>query len=150
MARHAPCAMSQNAGVQIPAVAADVRDSPGRPAWRSLLRGALGFRVAHIAWGIIELGALAHVWRGAALRRRDRYLWASMALLSVQGAALFVGRGNCPFGPFQRQLGDPVPMFELVLPARAAKAAIPILFVVAVAGMVAVLLRPPSRPSPPA
>jgi hypothetical protein len=126
---------------------AEVRDSTGRPAWHSLPRRALGFRVAHIAWGIIELGALGHVWGSAALRHRDRYLWASMTLLLVQGAALLVGRGNCPFGPFQRQLGDPVPMFELVLPARAAKAAIPVLFAVAVAGMIAVLVRPPSRPS---
>jgi hypothetical protein len=65
-----------------------------------------------------------------------------MALLLAQGAALAVGRGNCPLGPFQRRLGDPVPMFELVLPPRAAKAAIPILLVVAATGIVAVLLRP--------
>jgi hypothetical protein len=107
----------------------------------------MGFRIAHIAWGIVELGALAHVWGSALLRRRDRYLWVSMALLLAQGAALVVGRGNCPFGPFQRQLGDPVPMFELMLPPRAAKAAIPALFGIAVAGMAAVLVRPPSRPS---
>jgi len=121
--------------------------SHGRPSWRELPYRALGFRVAHLLWGIVELGALTEVWRSALLRRRGRYLWPSMALLLLQGAALVVGRGNCPFGPFQRQLGDPVPMFELVLPPRAAKAAIPALFTVALAGMVAVLLRPPSPPS---
>jgi hypothetical protein len=68
-----------------------------------------------------------------------------MSMLLVQGVALVAGRGNCPFGAFQRQLGDPVPMFELVLPPRAAKAAIPVLFVVAVSGMVAALVRSPSR-----
>jgi hypothetical protein len=135
------------AGVRTDAHPAMAQESAGRPGWRSLPRGAMGFRMAHIAWGIVELGALSHVWRSALLRRRDRYLWASMALLLVQGAALVVGRGNCPFGPVQRQLGDPVPMFELVLPPRAAKAAIPALFGVAVAGMAAVLVRPPSRPS---
>jgi hypothetical protein len=62
----------------------------------------------------------------------------------VQGVALIVGRGDCPFGPFQRRLGDPVPMFELVLPPRAAKAAIPVLLVISVSGMGALLLRPPS------
>jgi hypothetical protein len=71
-----------------------------------------------------------------------------MTLLLVQGAALVVGRGNCPFGSFQRELGDPVPMFELVLPPRAAKAAIPVLFVVALVGMAAVLVRRPSQPPP--
>ena len=137
--------MSQNGVVQ-----SAVADEPsGRPSWRSLARGAMGFRVAHLAWGIVELSALTHVWGSALLRRRDRYLWASITLLLVQGAALVVGRGNCPFGSFQRQLGDSVPMFELALPPRAAKAAIPILFVVAVAGIVAVLMRPPQRPSSP-
>jgi hypothetical protein len=119
----------------------------GHPSWRSLPRRAIGFRIAHVAWGLVELGALAQVWRCALARRRDRYLWASVTLLLVQGAGLVIGRGNCPFGPVQRQLGDPVPMFELVLPPRAAKAAIPLLFAVAVAGMAAVLVRPPSRPS---
>jgi hypothetical protein len=116
-------------------------------SWRSLPPRAMGFRLAHIAWGALELGALAHVWRSALHRRRDGYLAVSIAFLLVQGAALVVGRGNCPLGPFQRSLGDPVPMFELVLPPRAAKAAIPVLFVVALAGIAAALLRPPSPPS---
>lgn len=79
------------------------------------------------------------------MRRRDRYLWASVVFLLVQGVFLVIGRGNCPFGPFQRRLGDPVPMFELVLPPRAAKAAIPVLLLVSVAGMIAAALRPPAR-----
>jgi hypothetical protein len=118
-----------------------------RPDWRELPPRALAFRVAHVAWGAVELAALTDVWRSALSRRRSRHLWLSMAFLLVQGAALIVGRGNCPFGPFQRRLGDPVPMFELALPPRAAKAAIPALFAVAVVGIVVALLRPPpSRP----
>ncbi len=39
--------------------------------------------------------------------------------------------------------GDPVPFFELVLPPRAAKAAIPVLAGVSVAGVVALVLRRP-------
>jgi hypothetical protein len=113
------------------------------PTWGSLPRRAKAFRIAHLAWGIAALRALAHIWTCAIMRRRDRHLWASVAFLLVQGAALVIGRGDCPFGPFQRRLGDPVPMFELLLPPRAAKAAIPVLLLVTVAGMVAVVLRPP-------
>jgi hypothetical protein len=54
-----------------------------------------------------------------------------------------IGRGNCPLGPFQARLGDPVPLFELVLPPRAAKAAIPVLFGVTVAGIAALVVLPP-------
>ena len=55
--------------------------------------------------------------------------------------ALVIGRGNCPLGPLQSRAGDPVPLFELVLPPRAAKAAIPILAAVAVAGLALVAGR---------
>ena len=48
-------------------------------------------------------------------------------------------------GPLQAQIGDPVPFFELVLPPRAAKAAVPILAGASIAGFLAVALRPPSE-----
>jgi hypothetical protein len=64
--------------------------------------------------------------------RRDRALPAS---IGCDGVALVVGRGNCPLGSFQRELGDPVPFFELVLPRRAAKAAIPVLVSASVGGI---------------
>ena len=79
-------------------------------------------------------------------RRRDRLLAGSVAVLSFEAAALVVGHGNCPFGPAQARLGDPVSLFELVLPPRAAKAAIPVLAVVSVAGLVAVAARGPQLP----
>lgn len=94
-------------------------------------------------WGIFNLAALAYIWLCAAARRRDRAAYASAALLGAEGAALVVGRGDCPFGPFQSGLGDPVPMFEWVLPPRAAKAAIPFLTLVALAALAALALRPP-------
>jgi hypothetical protein len=57
--------------------------------------------------------------------------------------ALVIGRGNCPLGPFQARLGDPVPLFELVLPPRAAKAAVPVLAAVTAAGVAALVVLPP-------
>ncbi len=89
------------------------------------------------------MAGLGYVWLSAMKRRRDRWLIAFVALLGAEGVALVIGRGNCPFGPLQRSLGDPVPMFELVLPPKAAKAAIPILTVVTIAGFAALVLRRP-------
>jgi hypothetical protein len=111
--------------------------------WSDLGARARAFRVAHAAFSVLQLASLGYVWICAATRRRDRALTASAAALLIEGAALVVGRGDCPFGPLQARLGDPVPLFELLLPRRAAKAAIPALFVVAVAGLVGVVLRPP-------
>ena len=70
-------------------------------------------------------------------------LRASVVALLVEGAALVVGRGNCPLGPLQRRLGDPVPLFELVLPRRGAKAAVPLLAAISLVGIALVAVRPP-------
>ena len=111
--------------------------------WADLPVGARLFRVAHAVWGTFNIAALGLIWQSGIRRSRDPLVYASMALLSIEGVALVVGRGDCPFGPFQARLGDPTPMFELVLPPRAAKAAIPILTAVSLAGFAAVFLRPP-------
>ena len=109
--------------------------------WASLSPAARLFRIAHATWGILNLAALGWVWLSAFRRSRDRLLATSIALLGMEGVALVIGRGNCPFGPFQQSLGDPVPMFEWVLPPSAAKAAIPVLTVISLGGFVAVALR---------
>lgn len=118
---------------------------PPDAAWRSIPRRARFYRVAHACWAIASLTALAYVWACAIVRRRDRLLAASVTFLSVQGVGLVIGRGNCPMSPIQRRLGDPVPLFELVLRPRAARAAIPALTLVTIAGFVAGVLRPPRR-----
>ena len=118
-----------------------------RVQWAELPDGAKAFRVAHVVFGVVNLAGLGYVWLSALRRTRDRWLAASAALLAAEGIALVIGRGNCPFGPFQRSLGDPVPMFELVLPPKAAKAAVPILTAISLAGFAAVLLRPGRGPS---
>lgn len=97
----------------------------------------------HAAWSVAQLACLAFIWRSALTGRRSPRLWASVLFLSAEGAALAVGRGNCPLGPMQAHWGDPVPFFELVLPPRAAKAAIPILTAAGVTGIAALVLRYP-------
>jgi hypothetical protein len=120
------------------------RDSAdGRVSWAELPTGARAFRAAHAVFGLVNMASLGYVWLSALRRTRDRRLAGSAALLLTEGAALAIGGGNCPLGSFQRSLGDPVPMFELVLPAKAAKAAVPLLTIVTLAGFAAVLLRPP-------
>jgi hypothetical protein len=94
---------------------------------------------------VAGLASLGYIWFCAATRRRDKALAASVAFLSVEGVGLLIGGGDCPMGTVQAQMGDPVPFFELVLPPRAAKAAVPILAGASVLGIVAVVLRRPAR-----
>jgi hypothetical protein len=105
-------------------------------------------RRVHGGIAAVELASLGYVWFCAVTRRRDRWLGVAIAALGVEGLGLVVGRGNCPMGPLQRRCGDAVPMFQLVLPPRAAKAAVPVLAGVTTVGLAALVLRPP-LPEPP-
>jgi len=113
--------------------------------WSELAPKARALRLAHIVIAVVELSGLGYIWVCALQRRRDRWLAGALAALCAQGVGIVIGRGNCPLGPLQRELGDPTPCFELVLPPRAAKAAFPVLLVVTLAAMVSVAMRPPAK-----
>ncbi len=117
-----------------------------RVGWADLGGPAKAYRVVHAAWSVAGLASLGYIWACAFSRRRDRRLWASMTFLSIEGVGLIVGGGDCPMGRVQATMGDPVPFFELVLPPRAAKAAVPILAAASVGGFIAVALRRPDGP----
>jgi hypothetical protein len=123
-----------------------------RVHWSDLGLRAKAWRVVHAGWSIAQLACLWQIWVGVLTGRRHRRLWLATAFVGVEGAALVIGQGNCPVGPRQAEWGDPVPFFELVLPPRAAKAAIPILAVVASLGIAGLALRRPGlrlrHPSP--
>ena len=115
----------------------------GQMSWATLGRPARLWRLVHASWSGVQLVGLGYIWTCALTGRRNRRLWASVAFLLAEGAALVVGRGDCPVGPRQAAWGDPVPFFELVLPPRAAKAAIPVLAAVSGSAIAALVLRPP-------
>ncbi|MFN8173525.1 MAG: hypothetical protein U0T02_00480 [Solirubrobacteraceae bacterium] len=105
---------------------------------------ALALRTAHAAVAVTFLGAIAYVWWCGLTRRRGRVLRGCVAALACEGAAVAASGGDCPLGGLQERVGDPVPLFELVLSPRAAKAAVPALGAVAAAGVALVALRPPA------
>jgi len=113
--------------------------------WSELAPAAKRFRIVHTAWSVAGLASLGYLWTCALVRRRDPVLASGITFLVVEGVALAIGGGDCPMADRQREWGDPKPFFELVLPPRAAKAAVPMLFGASVAGLVAVALRPPRR-----
>jgi hypothetical protein len=124
------------------------RDVPGTrvqgpPSWGELGGRARAWRLVHAAWSAAQLACLGLIFARVIRRRRDAATWASVAFLGVEGAGLLVGRGDCPMGRVQERWGDPIPFFELLLPPRAAKAAVPVLAAVAVAGIAGLALRAP-------
>lgn len=111
-----------------------------------LTPGALAFRTAHAGIAMGFLAAIAHVWVCALSGRRDPLLRVAVAALTLEGVVVAANGGDCPLGPLQNRLDDPVPLFELVLSPRAAKRAVPVLGAVAAAG-IALLALPRRRGS---
>jgi hypothetical protein len=108
---------------------------------------ARAFRALHAAIAIGFLAAIGYVWFCALTGRRGRALNLASAALVAEGAVVAANHGDCPLGPLQDRLQDPVPLFELVLSPRAAKRAIPVLGAVAAAGIVLAQRAPRSANS---
>jgi hypothetical protein len=106
-------------------------------AARELSALALAFRAFHTLIAAGFLAAISHVWRCALTGRRDVALRIAVAALVSEGACVAANGGDCPLGPLQQRAGDPIPLFELVLPPEAARNAVPCLGAVASAGILA-------------
>jgi hypothetical protein len=119
-----------------------VRGRNRRPV-KKLSRAALTFRAAHTAVAVEQLLAIGYVWWCALSGRRDRLLRIAAGTLIVEGVLVAANRGDCPLGGLQERLGDPIPLFELVLSPRAAKRAVPTLGAIAAAGLVLLAVRGP-------
>jgi hypothetical protein len=105
---------------------------------------ARAFRGLHGVIAVVFLLAIVYVWWCALTGRRDRWLRAAVAALVTEGVFVTANRGDCPLGGLQDRLGDPVPLFELVLSPSAARRAVPVLGAVTAAGIGLLLRRAPS------
>src|SRR5690242_1114481 len=93
----------------------------GRTILASVTGMVLIWRTAHGSIALALLAAIGHVWRCALPGSRDRLLWVAIAALAAEGTVVVLNGGDCPLGPIGDRVGDEVPLFELVLPPRAAK-----------------------------
>jgi hypothetical protein len=107
----------------------------------NLSRAALAFRTFHAAIAIDMLLAIAYVWWCALRGRRDQLLRIAATSLIGEGVVVAANHGDCPLGGLQERLGDPVPLFELVLSPRAAKRAVPTLGAITAAGLALLMVR---------
>jgi len=104
---------------------------------RELSALALAFRAVHTLIAAGFLAAIGYVWWCALTGHRDAALRVAVAALVTEGACVTANGGDCPLGPLQQRAGDPVPLFELVLPPTTARRAVPCLGAVAAAGILA-------------
>ena len=101
----------------------------------------LASRVAHGLVSAVFLVCIALVYVGAWRGEAGTITLVAVAALVTEGALVVLSGGNCPLGPALRRLGDDTPFFELLLPPRAAKLAIPVLAAVTTLGIVLLAAR---------
>jgi hypothetical protein len=104
---------------------------------------ALAFRGLHVAISAGFLLAIAYVWWCALTGRRGAALRVAVTALLGEGILVTMNHGDCPLGCVQQRVGDPMPLFQLVLSPAAARRAVPVLGIVAAVG-IALLARPTS------
>jgi hypothetical protein len=101
----------------------------------------LAARVAHGLIALAFLGCIAvlyiDAWRGS----MNVVTLAALTALWVEGVLVLLSGGSCPLEPVFRRLGDDTPLFELLLPPRAAELAVPALGVVSTLGAVLLGIR---------
>jgi len=104
-----------------------MRNTSAASSKARLSSAVVAWRAAH---GLIAIGFLAsigYVWWCALSGRRGPFLRPAIAALLGEGVLVVANRGDCPLGPMGDRIGDPVPLFELVLSPRAARRAVPTL-----------------------
>jgi hypothetical protein len=107
----------------------------------TLTPAVVAFRAAHGAIAAAFLLAIAYVWWCAVTGRPGPWLRVAVVALTTEGTLVVANGGDCPLGALQGRMGDPVPLFELVLSQRAAHRAVPVLGGVAALGIALVVAR---------
>jgi hypothetical protein len=111
------------------------------PVQEKLTAAAVVFRGAHAAIAAGFVLAIGYVWWCALTGRRGPLLRLAVVALAGEGVLVVANRGDCPLGPLQDRVGDPIPLFELVLSPRAAKAAVPVLGGITAVGVALLVKR---------
>jgi hypothetical protein len=89
----------------------------------AMTRPMVFFWAFHVAIAVKMLLTIAYVWWYALSGRRRRLLHIAAAPLIGEGMLISANVGDFPLGGLQERLGEPVPVFELVVSPRTAKRA---------------------------
>jgi hypothetical protein len=109
----------------------------------SMKAPVLALRIFHGLASVYFLACLMYLYYAAFARHYDPLLLVALVSLAAEGFVVFVfNRGDCPLIHIQRKVGDDKPFFELLMPKRLAKIALPVFAVLTLLGVVLLLGLP--------
>jgi hypothetical protein len=112
-----------------------MRSASSARAGSALSPAVIVWRAAHCLIATGFLASIGYVWWCALTGRRRPLLRPAIAALVGEGVLVVANRGDCPLGRLGDRIGDPVPLFELVLSPRAARRAVPTLGALTAVGL---------------
>ena len=99
-------------------------------------------RFVHGLFAIYFIACIVYIYYAAIIAKADILLGVAITSLLIEGLLVFVlNGGDCPLIHLQRKLDDPVPFFNLFLPDRLAKKAIPFFTGVMLLGILLLVAR---------
>ena len=99
-------------------------------------------RVIHGLFALYFILCLIYLYYAAIFSKVDILLLIAVVSLSIEGILVFVlNKGDCPLIHIQRRIGDDIPFFQLFLPAKLAKQAVPALAKITWIGVFLLLIR---------
>lgn len=97
-------------------------------------------RVIHGVITFIFLSCIFYIYYSGITNRIGWITYLAIGLIVVEGIVVSLNKGNCPLGPIHHKYGDDKAFFELILPKRTAKMAVPVLGIIAAVGILLVFL----------
>jgi len=94
--------------------------------------------IIRFAHGLITayfLACITYIYYAGFTNQISAWAYVAVASLLLEGLVVGLNHGDCPLGVVHRKFGDQKAFFELFLPKRLAKTAVPVLGMVAGAGI---------------
>lgn len=98
--------------------------------------------LVRILHGIITaffLTCIIYIYYAGITNQKTTLAYIAVAFIFIEGLVVSLNKGVCPMGPLHKMFGDQKTFFELFLPKKVAKKAVPFLGIIAAIGVLFVI-----------
>ncbi len=96
-------------------------------------------RTLHGVITFVFLSCIFYIYYSGITNKVGFLTYIAIGLIILEGAVVSLNGGNCPLGAVHHKYGDDKAFFELFLPIKVAKKAVPFLGIVAAIGVLFVI-----------
>jgi hypothetical protein len=107
-----------------------------------MTRSIFLLRLFHFFTAIYFIACLLELYYAGFTKNFNLIFLIAFFSLGFEGVVVFIiNKGDCPLIHIQRKINDPIPFFNLFLPAKLAKLAIPFFSVITIFAVIIISLR---------